>query len=71
MSYCAAIETMQAERKSLHKSYHDNYYGFPIHDDNELFGRLILEINQAGLNWETILMNEACFRKAYHNFNMQ
>ena len=71
MSYCAAIETMQAERKSLHKSYHDNYYGFPIHDDNELFGRLILEINQAGLNWETILKKEAGFRKAYHNFNIK
>lgn len=28
------------------------YYGFSIHDDNELFGRLILEINQAGLSWE-------------------
>lgn len=33
----------------LHKSDHDNHYGFPIHDDDELFGRLILEINQAGL----------------------
>ncbi len=50
MSYCLAIEGMQPEsRKELHKNYHDNYYGFPIHDDNELFGRLILEINQAGL----------------------
>ncbi len=56
MSYCLAIEGMQPEsRKQLHKNYHDNYYGFPIHDDNELFGRLILEINQAGLSWETVL----------------
>ena len=56
MSYCTAIENMQAEeKKALHKNYHDNSYGFPIHDDNELFGRLILEINQAGLSWETIL----------------
>jgi len=58
------------ERKALHANYHDNYYGFPIHDDNELFGRLILEINQAGLSWETILKKEEGFRKAYANFDI-
>ncbi len=72
MSYCEAIETMQPEeRMLLHKNYHDNLYGFPIHDDNELFGRLIMEINQAGLSWETILKKEKSFRKAYHNFNIK
>lgn len=72
MSYCTAIETMQSEeKKALHKNYHDNHYGFPIHDDNELFGRLILEINQAGLSWETILKKETSFRKAYSNFNIK
>jgi DNA-3-methyladenine glycosylase I len=72
MSYCTAIETMQPEeRKSVHKNYHDNHYGFPIHDDNELFGRLIMEINQAGLSWETILKKETSFRKAYSNFNIK
>lgn len=59
------------ERKSLHKNYHDKLYGFPIHDDNELFCRLVLEINQAGLSWETILKKEKSFRKAYHNFNIK
>jgi DNA-3-methyladenine glycosylase I len=62
---------MQGERKALHKSYHDKLYGFPIHDDNELFGRLVLEINQAGLSWETILKKEQAFRKAYHNFDIK
>ncbi|TXK33802.1 DNA-3-methyladenine glycosylase I [Pontibacter qinzhouensis] len=72
MSYCTAIETMQSEaKKALHQNYHDNHYGFPIHDDNELFGRLLLEINQAGLSWETILKKEASFRKAYSNFNIK
>ncbi|HYD23093.1 MAG TPA: DNA-3-methyladenine glycosylase I [Flavipsychrobacter sp.] len=71
MSYCAAIETMSEEKKVIHKPYHDNAYGFPIHDDNELFCRLILEINQAGLSWETILKKEATFRKAYSNFNIR
>jgi 3-methyladenine DNA glycosylase Tag len=55
MSYCKHIEKLPEPRKSLHKNYHDNHYGFPLHDDNELFGRLIMEINQAGLSWETIL----------------
>ena len=71
MSYCSAIETMHDERKALHKAYHDKLYGFPIHDDNELFCRLVLEINQAGLSWETILKKEAAFRNAYHNFNIK
>lgn len=72
MSYCLAIDGMQPEsRKELHKNYHDNYYGFPIHDDNELFGRLILEINQAGLSWETVLKKEENFRRAYDDFNIQ
>lgn len=62
MSYCIAIETMQSEeRKVLHKNYHDNHYGFPIHDDNELFGRLIMEINKEGLSWEIILKKETSF----------
>jgi len=72
MSYCAAIERMPSEeKKALHKNYHDKHYGFPIHDDNELFGRLILEINQAGLSWEIILKKELSFRKAYSHFNIK
>ncbi|EJL74047.1 DNA-3-methyladenine glycosylase I [Chryseobacterium populi] len=72
MSYCSVIENMQPEnRKALHKNYHDYHYGFPIHDDNELFGRLIMEINQAGLSWETILRKENSFRMAYDNFDIQ
>jgi DNA-3-methyladenine glycosylase I len=71
MSYCSIIELMSGDRKSLHKEYHNKLYGFPIHDDNELFGRLVLEINQAGLSWETILKKEKNFRQAYHNFNIR
>jgi DNA-3-methyladenine glycosylase I len=62
---------MPEDRKALHKAYHDRHYGFPIHDDNELFCRLVLEINQAGLSWETILKKETAFRKAYDNFNIK
>lgn len=71
MSYCFAIDRMSGAQKELHKNYHDNHYGFPIHDDNELFGRLIMEINQAGLSWETILRKEQSFRAAYDDFNIE
>lgn len=71
MSYCTVITTLQpAARKALHQRYHDDHYGFPIHDDNELFGRLIMEINQAGLSWETILRKEEAFRNAYDQFDV-
>ena len=71
MSYCSAIQNMSGDRKALHQAYHDHQYGFPIHDDNELFCRLVLEINQAGLSWETILKKEATFRAAYDNFDLK
>ncbi|TKC01326.1 DNA-3-methyladenine glycosylase I [Pedobacter cryotolerans] len=71
MSYCTVIETMPEERKALHKAYHDFQYGFPIHNDNELFCRLVLEINQAGLSWELILKKQQSFRDAYANFNIK
>lgn len=71
MSYCTAIPALQPEaRKALHQRYHDHHYGFPIHNDNELFGRLIMEINQAGLSWETILRKEEAFRAAYDQFDV-
>ena len=71
MSYCTAIPNMKNADKALHKKYHDHLYGFPIESDDELFCRLILEINQAGLSWTTILRKEETFRKAYHDFNIK
>ena len=70
-SYCRAIKNMKPEDQNLHRLYHDYHYGFPIKDDNELFCRLVLEINQAGLSWATILKKQETFRKAYHNFNIK
>ena len=71
MSYCTFINTLKPGEQTVHKIYHDTQYGFPIDDDNELFCRLILEINQAGLSWTTILNKQQSFRKAYHNFNIK
>lgn len=69
MSYCDYCE--QPNAKEVHKEYHRLWYGFPLDDDNELFGRLVLEINQAGLSWETILNKADNFREAYSNFDVQ
>src|SRR5436309_4775492 len=49
----------------------DNEYGFPVDDDDALFERLVLEINQAGLSWLTILKKRAAFRDAFANFDIE
>jgi DNA-3-methyladenine glycosylase I len=67
-SYCAAVRSGRLH--AVHTQYHDLEYGFPILTDDELFERLILEINQAGLSWETILKKREGFKKAYANFNL-
>ncbi|MDC3252918.1 DNA-3-methyladenine glycosylase I [Crocinitomicaceae bacterium] len=68
MSYCNYCR--QPGVKLIHQKYHDKFYGFRSIDDNELFGRLIMEINQAGLSWEIILKKEQNFRDAYANFDI-
>lgn len=70
MTYCDYITTIDGEQLSLHKEYHDNHYGFPIEKDDELFERLMFEINQAGLNWILILKKQNNFRKAFENYNI-
>jgi len=52
-----------------HGPYHDTEYGFPLDDDAALFERLVLEINQAGLSWLTILKKRDAFRRAYAGFD--
>jgi DNA-3-methyladenine glycosylase I len=68
--YCTYVATL-VDENDVDKIYHDRHYGIRIEDDNELFGRLIMEINQAGLSWHTILVKEKHFRKAYHNFDIK
>ena len=68
-TYCDYVATLNSG--NVHKLYHDNEYGFPLKDDNEFFARLVLEINQAGLSWTTILNKKENFYKAYDNFNIK
>lgn len=68
MSYCEFTKDLAEDHPD--KIYHDKEYGFPLHDDNELFGRLILEINQAGLSWLTILKKADNFRSAFDDYKI-
>ena len=49
--------------------YHDEEWGVLNLDDNYLFEMLILEMFQAGLSWECILIKREDFKKAYNNFD--
>jgi DNA-3-methyladenine glycosylase I len=64
-SYCAV-----APGHEWHGPYHDTEYGFPAVEDDVLFERLVLEINQAGLSWLTILKKRAAFTAAYDRFDV-
>ncbi len=68
-SYCEYVKNLPED--NIHRVYHDTQYGFKIDSDNELFGRLILEINQAGLSWTTILNKQDNFRTAFSNFDIK
>lgn len=70
MTYCEFVNNLAEDDNNPNKDYHNHHYGFPIADDNELFERLVLEINQAGLSWLTILKKQDNFRKAYNNFDI-
>jgi DNA-3-methyladenine glycosylase I len=64
-AYCLA-----APGSPLHGPYHDEEYGFPSRDEAILFERLVLEINQAGLSWATILKKRDAFRAAFAGFEV-
>lgn len=49
--------------------YHDEQWGMPVHDDKKHFEAFVLDANQAGLSWRTILYKRENFRKAFANFD--
>jgi DNA-3-methyladenine glycosylase I len=65
MSYCDI-----AAGHPFHGPYHDEEYGFPVAGDDALFERLVLEINQAGLSWLTILKKRDAFHRAFQGFEI-
>lgn len=50
--------------------YHDEEWGFPLHDDQMLFEFLSLDAMQAGLSWNTILRKREHFRQAFDRFEI-
>ncbi len=68
-SYCDYCNSHPED--TFNKNYHDTQYGFPLQSDDQLFERLMLEINQAGLSWITILKKADNFHKAYDDFKIE
>jgi DNA-3-methyladenine glycosylase I len=68
LTYCQYV--LLNPEDELNRIYHDTEYGFPLNEDNQLFERLVLEINQAGLNWSLILKKKENFRRAYQDFDI-
>ena len=64
MNYCDFANNLPEDSDNPNKQYHAEQYGFPIEDDNGLFERLVLEINQAGLSWTLILKKRQAFQTA-------
>ncbi len=64
-TYCAI-----APGHPVHHTYHATEYGFPARDEPVLFERLVLEIMQAGLSWETILKRREGMREAFAGYDV-
>ena len=56
-------------KSPLYIKYHDEEWGEPKYNDQELFELLILEGFQAGLSWLTVLKKREAFRLAFDNFD--
>lgn len=51
-----------------YRAYHDNVWGRPVADPQELFAKLCLDGQQAGLSWLTILRKQGGYEKAFKQF---
>ena len=51
--------------------YHDEIWGIPVYDDQELFKWLSLEIFHIGLSWQLVLSKYKHFMGAFDNFDYQ
>jgi len=53
----------------MYEEYHDHEWGVPIHDERELFERLVLEAFQCGLSWSLVLKRREGMRAALDGFD--
>ncbi len=52
----------------IYQEYHDKVWGQPVYDSRELFEKLCLDGQQAGLSWITILKKQQNYEAAFANF---
>lgn len=52
-------------------AYHDRVWGRPVSDSRELFAKLCLDGQQAGLSWITILRKQANYERIFHGLDPQ
>jgi DNA-3-methyladenine glycosylase I len=52
----------------LYQDYHDNVWGRPLADDRDLFAKLCLDGQQAGLSWLIILRKQPAYYRAFSDF---
>lgn len=52
-------------------AYHDYVWGRPVADRLELFEKLCLDGQQAGLSWLTILRKQSGYREAFEQFQAE
>jgi DNA-3-methyladenine glycosylase I len=52
-------------------AYHDDHWGRPVLNSKELFAKLCLDGQQAGLSWLTILRKQSNYEKAFCYFDPQ
>ena len=57
------------EGSGLYREYHDKEWGVPLTEDDALFRLLMLEGQQAGLAWITILNKRAHMDEVFANFD--
>lgn len=53
----------------LYLRYHDEEWGVPVHDECRHFEFLLLETQQAGLSWRTVLGKREAYRTAFAHFD--
>lgn len=60
-----------SESTEIMCKYHDTIWGVPEYEDQRLYRKLMLDINQAGLSWQTILNKSQAFDEAYDQFELE
>ena len=57
------------ESSDLYRRYHDTEWGVPLKDEAALFRSLMLESQQAGLSWTTVLNKREHMDHVFWNFD--